>query len=131
MPKMRLLNPGPVIVTERVRAALQREDLCHREPEFSALQDDIRERLTRVCPEAVEDYTTVLLTGSVTTAVEARVGSLVPCHGKSLVAANGIDGERASAMLTAQGIPVDTVKTGWTDPRDCAEVDRRLSRAHD
>ena len=34
---MRLLNPGPVTLTERVRAALSRKDLCHREPEFAEL----------------------------------------------------------------------------------------------
>ena len=30
-----LLNPGPVNVSERVRAALSRGDACHREPEVA------------------------------------------------------------------------------------------------
>ena len=37
---MILLNPGPVTLTERVKLALK-EDLCHREPEFGKLQQDI------------------------------------------------------------------------------------------
>ena len=43
--RTRLLNPGPVTLTSRVRAALTRQDLCHREPEFSALQLDVRARI--------------------------------------------------------------------------------------
>jgi 2-aminoethylphosphonate-pyruvate transaminase len=33
-----LLNPGPVSLSERVRKALLRPDICHREAEFSELQ---------------------------------------------------------------------------------------------
>jgi 2-aminoethylphosphonate-pyruvate transaminase len=60
---MILLNPGPVILSSRVRAALMNPDLCHREPEFADLQDDIRARLLGVYGLAPEHYTTVLLTG--------------------------------------------------------------------
>ncbi len=42
---MLLLNPGPVTLSERVRRSLLQPDLCHRESEFFALQDEIRERL--------------------------------------------------------------------------------------
>jgi hypothetical protein len=38
---MVLLNPGPVTLTERVRWSLQ-PDLCQRESEFFALQDEAR-----------------------------------------------------------------------------------------
>ena len=36
-----LLNPGPVVLSERVRQAMLKPDLCHREQEFveSAKQD--------------------------------------------------------------------------------------------
>ena len=37
---MRLLNPGPVTLTERVRRSLLQPDLCHRESEFFDLQDE-------------------------------------------------------------------------------------------
>ena len=45
MSGLRLLNPGPVTLTPRVRAALAGPDLCHREPEFFDMQDRIRQRL--------------------------------------------------------------------------------------
>ena len=42
---MILLNPGPVNVSERVRKALQRPDICHRESEFSDLLMRIQKKL--------------------------------------------------------------------------------------
>jgi 2-aminoethylphosphonate-pyruvate transaminase len=41
---MRLLNPGPVTLTERVRRSMLAPDLCHRESEFFDLQDEARVR---------------------------------------------------------------------------------------
>ena len=99
--RLRLLNPGPVTLTERVRAALQRPDLCHREEEFAALQRDVRGRIERVY-EGAEDYVAVMLTGSGTAAVEAMVGSLVPRDGHALVVANGVYGDRMAQMLAAR-----------------------------
>ena len=45
---MRLLNPGPVTLTERVRRSLLQPDLCHRESEFFDLQEEVRRRLLAV-----------------------------------------------------------------------------------
>ena len=42
---MLLLNPGPVTLSERVRRSLLQPDLCHRESEFFALQDEARRGL--------------------------------------------------------------------------------------
>src|SRR5262245_60116665 len=95
----KLLNPGHVTLTERVRAALLGEDLCHREPEFAALQAEIRKRLVAVYPQARRNFTAVLLAGSGTAAVEAMVGSFVPRGGQALVVANGVYGERMAMML--------------------------------
>ena len=55
--KVCLLNPGPVTLTRRVRQALLRPDLCHREPEFTALQTDVRQGLVRVYPGLEDRYT--------------------------------------------------------------------------
>ena len=40
-----LLNPGPACTTTTVRRALLTPDLCHREPEFYAVMQDVRKRL--------------------------------------------------------------------------------------
>ena len=43
-----LLNPGPVILSQRVRQSLLKPDLCHREQEFIELQNKIRNNLLNV-----------------------------------------------------------------------------------
>ena len=68
-----LLNPGPVTLSTRVRAALGREDLCHREPEFADLQNRIREKLLALYALTPEVWAAALMTGSGTAAVEAMV----------------------------------------------------------
>ncbi|MBI4853472.1 MAG: 2-aminoethylphosphonate--pyruvate transaminase [Acidobacteria bacterium] len=111
---MKLLNPGPVTLTNQVRQALLREDICHRESEFSLLQSSIRSELVRVYKEAEKDYTAVLITGSGTAAVESMVSSLVPKTSKALVMVNGAYGERMVNMLTVQGKEVYIARSDWT-----------------
>ncbi len=96
-----LLNPGPVTLTKRVRAALTEGDWCHREPEFAALTQDINRRLVGIYPNLVENYAAVTMTGSGTSAVEAMLASFAPDTGGTLVLANGVYGERMAKMLTA------------------------------
>lgn len=121
-----LLNPGPVTLSERVRTALAREDLCHREPEFAALTRELRAGLCQVY-DGARGFEAVLLTGSGTAAVEAMVASLVPRAGRALVVANGVYGERIAAMLAAQGKAHDVVAAEWTAPVDLASVRRHLA----
>ena len=78
---MVLLNPGPVNVSERVRQALLRPDVCHRESEITELLHGIQAKLLRLfVPGAEAEYAAVVLTGSGTAAysrtkeaVETRV----------------------------------------------------------
>lgn len=123
----KLLNPGPVTLTRRVRQALLGDDLCHREPEFAALQTEIRRRLAAVYPPAARDFTALLIAGSGTAAVEAMVGSLVPRAGHALVVANGVYGERMAAMLMAQGKTAHLARAAWTEPMDLAAAERALA----
>lgn len=123
---MKLLNPGPVTLTARVRNAMLREDACHREKDFAELTRRVIERLARVYPEAERAYTPVLLTGSGTAAVEAMIGTFVPKNGNALVVANGVYGERAAAMLDAQGKRHAIVRADWISPMDVREAARQL-----
>jgi 2-aminoethylphosphonate-pyruvate transaminase len=123
-----LLNPGPVTLSDRVRRALLRDDLCHREPEFAELQSDVRNRLARVYDNTQRDFAAVLLTGSGTAAVEAMVGSLVPHDGRALVVANGVYGERIATMLQTHRKSFDMVRSAWTEPMNVAEVEHMLEK---
>ncbi len=111
---MILLNPGQVNVSERVRKALQRPDICHRESEFAELLQGIRQKLLKAfVPGAESDYTAVVLTGSGTAAVEAAVLSSLPTGKRILVINNGVYGERISSMVGVHRLGVAEFKLDW------------------
>lgn len=121
-----LLNPGPVTLSERVRSAMLRDDLCHREPEFAALQAGIRRKLLATYALDDAQYTVALLTGSGTAAVEAMVSTLVPGDGELLVIENGVYGERITKIAERYGIRTHVQRNAWDAPIDIDAVERAL-----
>lgn len=122
---MILLNPGPVNLSARVRQALVNPDLCHRESEFSELQNEIRARLLAVYA-LDEAWAAVLVTGSGTAAVEAMIASLVPDTGHLLVLENGVYGERMSAIAKAHRINRSSLQHPWQAPLDLDRIKAKL-----
>jgi 2-aminoethylphosphonate-pyruvate transaminase len=122
-----LLNPGPVNVTDRVRAALNGPDLCHRETEYFELQDALRAALLRVFDAPAADFTSVILTGSGTAMVEAIIGSGVSAAGRLLVVQNGVYGERIARMARVHGIAHDVLDAAWTERPALDALDARLA----
>jgi 2-aminoethylphosphonate-pyruvate transaminase len=123
-----LLNPGPVTLSPRVRAALAGPDMCHREPEFAALTRDVLGRLGRVYAAAASSYAPILITGSGTCAVEAMIATFVPREGRALVVANGVYGERMADMVRAQGKGLQLLRGEWTAPLDLEGVAAALAQ---
>lgn len=123
---MILLNPGPVTLSDRVRAALGRGDWCHREPEFTGLVRDINVRLAAVHP-ALAGFSSATLAASGSGAVEAMLATFAPHDATTLVVTNGVYGERMAAMLTAHGKPQQRLAHGWTDPVDIGAIEARLA----
>ncbi len=121
-----LLNPGPVTLSKRVRAALQKPDLCHREPEFEKMLQRIGLGLKSVDP-AVKDSVPLVLAGSGTTAVEAMLQSFVPRNGQVLVLVNGVYGERMVAMLAAQGKRARVLASDWGQELPLHTIKQNLS----
>lgn len=127
---MILLNPGPVNVSERVRQALMRPDICHRESEFSELLGRIQQKLlTAFVPGAEADYVAVILTGSGTAAVESAVISCLPTGKRMLVLNNGVYGERLSSMIGLHRLGVSELKSEWRIKPDPERV-RLALRQH-
>lgn len=122
-----LLNPGPVNLSKRVRAALARPDLCHREREFSDLQAAIRDKLLGVYDLDAADWAAVLLTGSGTAAMEAMLTSLPGRNDKVLILENGVYGERLSRIAAIHGIPCERLRHDWRRPIDLDAVAARLT----
>ena len=125
-PRQILLNPGPVTLTDRVRAALTAGDWCHREAEFAALLQDINRRLVQVHPGMADAFRAVTLAGSGTSAVEAMLASFAPDARSTLVVANGVYGERMARMLEAHGKPFRVAGHSWTDAIDVGAITRQL-----
>ena len=119
---MLLLNPGPVTLTERVRASLLQPDLCHRESEFFDLQDEARKRLLKVYGLDPGAWAAVLITGSGTAAVESMVASLVPADGRLLIVDNGVYGDRIAQIAALYGIDHVVSKHDWMRAPDLAAV---------
>jgi len=103
---MVLLNPGPVNVSERVRHALLKPDICHRESECRELLQGIRAKLLRAfAPSHEEEYVALLLAGSGTAAVEAMVTSSLAPGRSLLIVNNGVYARRMAAMAAAANMP--------------------------
>ncbi len=125
MPEI-LLNPGPVILSERVRRAMLHPDLCHRETEFIALQNSIRHDLLNVYSLHDDKWAAVLMTGSGTAAMEAMMTSLVPSHGKVLIIENGIYGERLGKIAEIYQINHMTLSHAWDEAIDLNLLENKL-----
>ena len=124
---MILLNPGPVTLTHRVKTSLLKGDLCHREPEFGQLQQNIREKLLQVYALDSSTWTSIILTGSGTAAVEALITSLTPKNSNLLILENGVYGERIRKIATASKITNDQIKSGWGESINFGALEKALS----
>jgi 2-aminoethylphosphonate-pyruvate transaminase len=126
---MRLLNPGPVTLTERVRHSLLGSDLCHRESEYFDLQDEARERLLAVYGLDPREWMAVLMTASGTGAVESMIAALVPETGRALIVENGVYGERIAQICARYRIAHERLSGDWLCAPDSAAIASRLDAA--
>jgi 2-aminoethylphosphonate-pyruvate transaminase len=125
MSRMILLNPGPANTTESVKRAMTRPDICPREREFGELLKSVRDRLTRVVHEH-DRYTTVMLGGSGTAAIEAAIASAVPLDGRLLVIDNGAYGARMVEIAKAYEMQHSVEAFGVGDTPDVDRIAERL-----
>lgn len=122
-----LMNPGPVVLSDRVRKALLKPDLCHREAEFIDLQNEIRRDLLDVYDLGKKDWASILFTGSGTSAMEAMMTSFIPAHGKVLVIVNGVYGERLKRIAEIHDIDHVVLQHEWAEPIDLAKLEGELN----
>ncbi len=123
---MILLNPGPVNLSTRVRNALLRPDMCHREPEFGSLQSAIRGKLLDAYALPEKEYAAVLVAGSGTAAVEAMVTSIIPHDRQALILANGVYGERIAKITEIYKIPHRLLRHDWNAACDLHRLEEEL-----
>ena len=122
-----LLNPGPVSLSDTVRKAAVASDLCHREPEFFELQDELRQGLLDVYGCTADEWAAIPLGGSGTTALEAMLTSLPPRDSRLLVIENGVYGERIKRIAEIHGIEHHAIDHAWLDAVDFERVEAELA----
>ncbi len=121
-----LLNPGPCNVSDAVHAALGTPDICHREADYLDVQGEVRDLLLDVFGRDPAAWTTALITGSGTSALEMAVSSSTSRAGALLVLDNGVYGRRIRSIAEAHEIPHYAVEGPWTQRPDLDAVDRAL-----
>lgn len=125
-----LLSPGPANTSERVRGALLRGDLCHREPEADQLLERICQGLVNSL-DLAGSHDAILVTGSGTAAMEMAMISAVREGRAALIVDNGVYGDRLFRIALAHGIRAYPVKGEWGRPIDPAAVATALARHPD
>jgi 2-aminoethylphosphonate-pyruvate transaminase len=109
-----LLNPGPALTTDRVKRASGGVDLCHREPEYRAIEARVRARLRDVAGVG-DDWGVALMAGSGTAGDELAVIAAVRPGRTLLVVRNGVYGDRLHAIAESHGIATSTIDRAWTE----------------
>ncbi|MEK9627691.1 MAG: alanine--glyoxylate aminotransferase family protein [Nitrospinota bacterium] len=125
-----LLNPGPVNITDKVRQAMALPDLCHREKEFSDLMASIRAKLLQAF-NIEEEFSSVLVSGSGTAALEMAVSSSLSPGRSMLVIENGVYGERIGKICDVYNFHRHTIKLDWGVPPNLDEVENLLKKQSD
>lgn len=120
-----LLTPGPLTTSKSVKRAML-ADYCTWDAEYNDLVTEIRRRIERIA-SASGDYTSVLMQGSGTFAVEATIGSAIPPDGKLLAVNNGAYGARIVAIARRLKIPCVEVALDERQPADPRQIDTALS----
>jgi 2-aminoethylphosphonate-pyruvate transaminase len=125
MRKTILLNPGPVVVSEKVRKALLQPDICHREPEFTKLLTRTRKKLTTIFKGSPQ-HTTIILGGSGTAALESVLSS-IPRTGTLFILSNGYYGEKLETIANIHNINTKVLKHEWGQEIDKNKVQQILT----
>lgn len=126
-----LLTPGPLSTTKGVKAAMLR-DWCTWDDDYHRLVQTIRQKLVSLAT-TTEGYSSVLMQGSGTFAVESVIGTAVPADGKLLVLANGAYGQRMAQIANRLSIPIVIHDSGELAPpnltllRDILQDDRAIT----
>jgi len=121
-----LLTPGPLSTSKAVKAAMLR-DWCTWDEDYNALVRNLRARLTAL-GTASGGYSSVLMQGSGTFAVESVIGTALPRDGKLLVAANGVYGLRIATIAQRLGIAHSVLNFGETGRAEAEEIGKALDQ---
>lgn len=121
-----LFCPGPVNVKDNVKEAAVKNEIGHREKEFSVLLESINNKLLALFKVKNPNiFQSVILTGSGTAANESVLSSIVG-NRHILVLANGEFGERLYEISKIHNKNTHILKFGWGEKIDIKKVEQYL-----
>ena len=122
-----LLTPGPLSTTRSVKEVMLR-DWCTWDDDYNqGVVQVIRRTLVALATRA-EGYTSVLMQGSGTFAVEALVGTAIARDGKLLVLANGAYGRRVARIAQVLAIDHVVIESAERAPPDADQGNKVLAK---
>jgi len=120
-----LLTPGPLTTSKTVKQVMMR-DYCTWDDDYHEIVTDIRGRLVQLAGGG-DHYTSVLMQGSGTFAVEATLGSTIGPNGKLLVVDNGAYGNRIAQIARRLRIDSHVIEQSEVVPADLDRIDEALA----
>ncbi|WP_026039052.1 pyridoxal-phosphate-dependent aminotransferase family protein [Sporolactobacillus vineae] len=105
-----LFTPGPTPIPNRVNAAMAQPMIGHRSPDFSALFEDVANRLK---PVFGTTHPVLALTSSGTSALEAAVVNTVSEGDEAVVIVAGSFGDRLASIAEKYGVHVHRLNIEW------------------
>ena len=103
MNTFKLLTPGPLTTTSTVKEKML-IDRCTWDQDYNDITQKIRAQLLTLAGVTKEDYTTVLMQGSGSFAVESVLTTAIAAEDKALLITNGAYGERIVKMAQYIGL---------------------------
>jgi len=122
----KLFTPGPLNTSMAVKEAMLK-DFGSRDEQFLQAIRDVRSSILDVADVSSDVWTTVILQGSGTYAVEAVLQTSTPRNGgRVLILANGAYGKRMETMCKVTGIDYDIIKSSEILPMDLTQIEEQL-----
>ncbi|MEO1688711.1 MAG: aminotransferase class V-fold PLP-dependent enzyme, partial [Pseudomonadota bacterium] len=115
-PERLLLGPGPSNVAPQVLAASAQPSIGHLDPAFSAMMEDLKDRLRGLMGTA--NPVTFPLSAPASLAMEAALANLLEPGDRAVIAQNGVFGGRMADIARRCGADVTLVETAWGKPVD-------------
>ena len=122
----KMFTAGPVNVSPAIKQSLIYPEIGHREPEFSELYAEIRRRLLKTFGVNQKDYSSFVIGGSGTAAIESVLASNIHKGRKMLVINNGAFGDRMSEICGVYGIPTLKTDHQWGEYPQVGGIEKLL-----
>ncbi|MCD1024897.1 2-aminoethylphosphonate--pyruvate transaminase [Enterococcus sp. SMC-9] len=117
----KLLTPGPLTTTATVKEAML-VDHCTWDDDYKIITQHIRQQLLALAHVSETEYTTILMQGSGSFAVEAVLSSIVGEKDKILICGNGAYGARMQQTAARYGLNHLYYEVAETKIPDATEI---------